>query len=193
MKNMTVKQWIGLFLKLGLAAVVIAFEVTQSIEFFTFVYPEDKWYMAYLGLGLTSGAMLIYMYIFAFDAKTNLQKMLSLVMMIASIFGAIASAGFGMQVEAWKKSGLSMSASDIDFMVLAIRLLLFVHAGVLALYFTGDKIVAVLGDDDGDGVPNIIDPDYKRWKQQQRGKVAYASETKQVELAPKEQPPTAEK
>jgi hypothetical protein len=164
--KMSVKQWIGMFLKIGLAVIVLSFEITLSLEFFTFVYPPEKWYMAYLGLGLTSGAMLVYMYLFAFDTKSNLQKVLSLLMMVASIFAAIITAGFGMQVEAWNKAGFVMAQSDIDFMILAIRLLLFVHGIVLALYFTGDKIVTALGDDDGDGIPNFVDKDYKEWKRQ---------------------------
>lgn len=168
MKQMTVKQWFGVILKVLLAGVVIAFEVSQSIEFFSFVYPPDKWYEAYLGLGLTSGAMLIYMYLFAFDGKSSLQRTLSLMMMVISILASITVAGFGMQVEAWRKSGIIMSESDISFMILAVRILLFVHGGVLAMYFTGDKIVAALGDDDGDGVPNFADPDYREWKRQQK-------------------------
>lgn len=190
----TVKQWIGLFLKIGLAAVVIAFELTLSIDFFSFVYPPDKWYMAYLGLGLTSGAMLIYMYLFAFDAESSLQKTLALIMMTVSIIGAILAAGFGMQVEAWKKSGISMTQDDIDFMILAVRLLLFVHAGVLALYFAGDKIVTALGDDDGDGIPNFVDPDYKAWKAQRKQAMRqFAADSPKSEGAEKSQTPPRQK
>ena len=155
--------------------------ITLSLEFFSFVYPPEKWYLAYMGLGLTSGAMMVYMYLFAFDTKTNLQKMLALVMMIASIIAAIVTAGFGMQVEVWKKSGFEMAQSDIDFMILVIRMLLFVHGVVLAMYFTGDKVVAALGDDDGDGVPNFIDPDYKAWKKS-RPMVTNAQDTELVKL-----------
>lgn len=178
---MTVKQWIGTFLKILLAGVVIAFEVSQSLEFFSFVYPPDKWYEAYLGLGLTSGAMLIYMYLFAFDGKSSLQRTLSLIMMVVSILASITVAGFGMQVEAWRKAGIVMTESDITFMIMAIRLLLFVHGGVLAMYFTGDKIVAALGDDDGDGVPNFVDPDYREWKRQHKPMRQFAAD----EPAPK--------
>lgn len=168
MENMTVKQWLGLGIKLILAAIVIGFEVSLSLEFFGFIYPVDKWYMAYMGLGLTSGAMLGYMYLFAFDTKTNLQRMLALVMMIASIIASIIVAGFGMQVEAWRKAGFTMAQSDIDFMIMAIRVLLFIHGAVLALYFTGDRIVVALGDADGDGIPNFVDKDYKQWKSSQK-------------------------
>jgi len=42
MNRMTVKQWIGMILKIGLAVIVLSFEVTLSLEFFTFVYPPRK-------------------------------------------------------------------------------------------------------------------------------------------------------
>ena len=162
MKNMTVKKWIGLALKIGLAIVVFTLEISESMNFFGFIFPAEKWYLAYTGLGLTSGAMLVYMYLFAFDTDTTLQKTIALVMAVGSLFAAILTAGFGMQVETWKTTGFVMAQSDVDFMILVIRILLFVHGIALLMYFSGDKVITAFGDEDGDGTPNWRDPDFKR-------------------------------
>lgn len=158
MKNYSVKKWIALGMKLILSVVVLFFLGSESLNFFSYVFPSDQWYLAYTGFGLTSGAMLVYLYLFVFDADSKLQKTVALLMVVVGIVGELLTAGFGMQVEAWAKTGITMTKSDISFMVLAIRILMFAHAGALVAYFVGDKVIDAFSDDDGDGTPNILEP-----------------------------------
>lgn len=156
---MTVKKWIGLALKIGLVIIIFTLEVSESMNFFGFIFPDEQWYLSYTGLALTSGAMIVYMYLFAFDTDTTLQKAIALVMAIGSLFGAVLTAGFGMQVASWERTGFQLLESDIDFMILIIRILIFVHGLAILLYFAGDKVVNAFKDDDGDGIPNWRDKD----------------------------------
>jgi hypothetical protein len=75
--------------------------------------------------------------------------------------GELAAAGFGMQVEAWDKIGYIMTTEDIDLMVLVIRILMGVQGVALLAYFAGDQVVDMFADEDGDGIPNAFDRDYK--------------------------------
>lgn len=162
---MTVKKIFGFGVKVFLALVVLAFLGLQSLNFFSFVFPPEQWYYAYLGFGLTSGAVIAYLVIFSTDSDTPLRKAVAIGMLVVSVIGELLTAGFGMQLEAWKRTGFQLAQSDYDFMVIAVQLLGFAHAIAMILYFAGDKIIEALGDADGDGIPNFIDPDYKAWKQ----------------------------
>lgn len=158
------KKILGLFLKVLLAIVVLVFLASESIAFFSFIFPPEKWYLAYTGFGLTSLSFLGYMYLFLYDADTKLKKTVALVMMLVGLAGELLTAGFGMQVEAWNQAGYTMLESDIDFMVLAIQALMLFHGVALIAYWIGDSIAQAFKDDDGDGVPNFLDPDSKKGK-----------------------------
>lgn len=151
------KKIIAMILKVLLAAVVLIFLGTESIGFFSFVFPPEKWYMAYTGFGLTSLSFLIYLYLFIYDATTDTKRVISLIMMAVGLVGELVTAGFGMQVEAWSQTGYVMTQSDIDFMVLAVQALMLFHGIALIGYWIGDNIVQAFKDDDKDGIPNAFD------------------------------------
>jgi hypothetical protein len=180
MKTMSVKKWIAMALKVGLAIIILVLEASESMNFFSFIFPPEQWFLAYTGLALTSGAMLVYMYLFIFDTVTTLQRTVALVMALLSLGGAVLTAGFGMQVESWARTGYELAQSDIDFMILTIRILLIVHGIALLLYFAGDKVISAFGDEDGDGVPNYRDPDFKRNKHQQQNQRNNQNQPQQV-------------
>ena len=158
MKNkMSVKKIFGFCVKMLLAVVVIAFMGLQSLNFFTFVFPPDQWYYAYLGFGLTSGAVIGYLIIFMVDAATPMQKAISIGMMVISVLGEVMTAGYGIQLEAQIKTGLTLAQSDYDFMVMVVKLLGFAHGLALITYFAGDKIIEAFQDLDHDGIPDGFD------------------------------------
>jgi hypothetical protein len=157
---MNVKKIFGFTMKMFLAVVVLAFMGLQSLNFFTFVFPAEQWFYAYLGFGLTSGAVIAYLFIFMLDADTSLRKAVAIGMMIISVLGEVMTAGYGIQLEAQIKTGIMLTQSDYDFMVMVVKLLGFAHGLALLAYFAGDKIIEAFGDADGDGIPNIIDSDY---------------------------------
>lgn len=154
---MTVKKIFGFGVKILLALIVLLFLGTQSLNFFNFVFPVEQWYYAYLGFGLTSAAVVGYLVILMTDADTPLRKTISIAMLVVSILGEVVTAGFGMQVEAWKNQGLQLIKSDYNFMILAVQILGFSHGLALVMYFAGDHIIKAFQDDDGDGIPNVID------------------------------------
>lgn len=158
---MNFKRMVGKLIELALGAVVLVYLGLHTINFFMFTFPPDQQYLAWLGFGLTGGAMIGYLITFMWSADTQLKKGISVLMMLVSGIGEILAAGFGMTIEAWTRMGWTMTQQDFDTMLLAIRVLAFAHALALVVYIAGDKIKELLSDEDGDGVPNIIDPDYK--------------------------------
>jgi len=165
---MTVKKYIGAGIKVLIAAVVFAFLGLKSLDFFTFTTPADQWFYAYLGFGLTGGGVIAYLLVFMWDADTDLKKTVAIVMLAVCIIGELATAGFGLQIDAWEKIGYQMTESDFSAMVLAVQLLGFAHAAALVVYTAGDAIGSAFGDHDGDGTPNFLDKDYKANKNQPR-------------------------
>lgn len=159
---MTVAKWFGLFLKIILAAVVAVFVGSESLAFFNFIFPADKFYLAYTGFGLTMGAFFVYLFLLLKDAETSLQKMIALIMMVVGLVGELATAGFGMLIEGWSKLGWQPAQSEYEFMILVIRIAVGIHGVALVMYWFGDTIIELMGDHDGDGTPNVIDPDYKK-------------------------------
>ena len=181
---MTVKKYIGAGIKILIAAVVISFLGLKSLDFFLFTTPADQWFYAYLGFGLTGGGVIAYLFVFMWDADTDLKKTVAIVMLGVCVIGELATAGFGLQIDAWEKIGYQPSDSDFDAMVLAVQLLGFAHAAALITYTAGDAIGTALSDHDKDGIPNIIDPDYKKGKQkpQNQPMQANAAEMELVKL-----------
>lgn len=166
----TVKGFVGAGFKIVIALVVIAFLGLKSLDFFYFVTPTDQWYYAYLGFGLTGGGVIAYMVIFLWDANTALKKAIAIIMLAFCVIGELASAGFGLQINAWRAGGYALTESDFNSMILVIQLLGFVHAMALIGYVAGDPIMRAFGDDDGDGVINALDPDYKPATQPKQNK-----------------------
>jgi len=161
MKRMTVKKWIVMLVKFMIAAAVLAFLGLKSLDFFMFTTPAEQWYYAYLGFALTSGSVIAYLLIFMWDAETQLQKTIAIIMLVVSVLGELATAGFGLQIDAWQAGGFALLESDFDLMVRIIQLLGFAHAMALIFYYAGDKLVEAFSDEDGDGIPNAFDSDYK--------------------------------
>jgi hypothetical protein len=169
--RLTIKKIFALLFKIILAVVVLAFLGYESFYFFVFIFPDEQWYMAVTGFGLTSGAMIVYLYLFLNDADTVIRKTVALIMMFVGIVGELATAGFGMQMEAWERVGLTLGQQDIDLMILVVRILMFGHGVALVAYIAGDRIKQAFQDDDGDGIPNVLDPVDNRG-------VVYGAETK---------------
>lgn len=154
---MTVKKFLATGFKFAIAAAVLVFLGTESLNFFTYTTPKDQPYVAYLGFGLTSIAFVGYLIIFLWDADTPLKKTISLTMMVVCLFGELATAGFGMQINAWQKNGFTLTQDAFDSMVMFVRVLGMAHGIALVGYFAGEQIISAFRDDDGDGVPNAFD------------------------------------
>lgn len=182
---MTVKGFVGAGFKIVIAFVVIAFLGLKSLDFFYFVTPADQWYYAYLGFGLTGGGVIAYLVIFLWDADTSLKKAISIAMLAFCVIGELLSAGFGLQINAWKAGGYQMANSDFESMILVIQLLGFVHAAALIGYVAGDTIIWAFSDDDGDGTVNAIDPvDNRTGQPTTRQKIRFPWQKKEVVRQP---------
>jgi hypothetical protein len=160
-RNMTAAKWFGMILKIVLAGVCAVFIGSESLAFFSFIFPAERWYLAYTGFGLTMGAFFVYLYLLLKDAETSLQKTIALIMMVVGLVGELATAGFGMLIEGWAKLGWQPAQNEYEFMILVIRIAVGIHGIALVMYSFGDTIMELMGDHDGDGVINAVDPDYK--------------------------------
>jgi branched-subunit amino acid transport protein AzlD len=158
---MSVKKYIGAAFKITIAMVVIAFLGLRSLDFFYFITPPEQSYYAVFGFGLTGGGVIAYLVIFLWDAETHLKKAIAIGMLAFCIIGELLTAGFGLQINAWKAAGYQMDNKDFETMILAVQLLGFFHAAALVGYVAGDPIIRAFQDDDNDGIPNAFDSDYK--------------------------------
>jgi hypothetical protein len=181
MKRMTVKQLIGSFAELAIIIVVAAYLAINSLDFWIFVTPPDKPLVAYLGFGLTGGGMICYLAILMWRADTNLKKFISIGMLAVCTIGELLTAGFGMQIEGWKKIGLTFTAEEFATMTNVIQILALLHAAAMIAMIAGDALARALGDDDRDGIPNWKDKhDNRQNKHQQEARLraSYANEMK---------------
>ena len=154
MSETSVKKLFGGLVKIVIAAVVFAFLGLKSLEFFMFTTPPDKELYAYLGFGLTGGGVIGYLIILMWDADTVLKRFISILMLGVCVLGELATAGFGLQIEAWKNSGLALTEKDFSSMVIAVQLLGFAHAAALIAYYAGDVIASAFADKNKNGVPD---------------------------------------
>ncbi len=159
--RLTAKKLTGFVAKAALVAVVLAFMGLHSINFFMFTFPAEQSYYAWLGFGLTGGGLVGYLIVFLWEADTVLRRWMSVIMIAVCGIGEILSALFGMQIESWKKAGFELTEQDFNTMLLAVGILAFAHFFSLVAYFAGDKVIELFGDEDGDGIRNINDRDYK--------------------------------
>ena len=157
MSETSVKELFGGLVKIVIAAVVFAFLGLKSLEFFMFTTPPDKELYAYLGFGLTGGGVIGYLIILMWDADTVLKRFISILMLGVCVLGELATAGFGLQIEAWKNSGLALTEKDFSSMVIAVQLLGFAHAASLIAYYAGDVIASAFTDKNKNGVPDWME------------------------------------
>ena len=161
-KKFSPRSAIGMVTKVVVIAAVLMFLGVQSYAFFGFIFPDDKWYVAMLGFGLTSGGVVAYLIMLKTDAKTPLQKTVAAFMMAVSLIGEMATAAFGMQIEGWREMGYTMTSSEFDWMIIVITGLGILHGLASVVYIAGEDIAELFADEDGDGIPNFADKDYTK-------------------------------
>jgi hypothetical protein len=170
---MNAKKFLSSTLKFVLLAVVAAFLALHSINLFNFVFPADQQYLAWLGFGLTGFGAVVYLIMFLWERATVLQRTVSLAMAVVCSIGEVLAAIFGMMIESWKKAGFVLNENDFQAMLLVVGFLSIAHFFALIAYFAGDQIRELLADADGDGTPNIIDPDYKPAQNKSSGLLSF--------------------
>ena len=158
---MTVKRLFGFAAKIIVSVVVLAFLGLHSLNFFQFTFPPEQWYYSYLGFGLTSGGVILYLVMFMTESDTVLKRFIAITMLAVSLIGELATAGFGMQIESWRTAGYALTESDFQFMIIGVQILSLCHGLAMVAYFAGDKIITAFADDDKDGIPNAFDKDYR--------------------------------
>ena len=170
---MKAKKFLASAFKFVILAIVAAFLALHSINLFSFVFPQEQEYLAWLGFGLTGLGAVGYLIMFLWEGGTTLQKSVSLAMAVVCSIGEVLAAIFGMMIESWKKAGFTMTESDFQGMLLVIGALSIAHFFALITYFAGDKIGELFSDKDGDGIPDAVDPiDNRTGRPFQRGKAA---------------------
>ena len=187
---MKVKRMIASVIKILIAAVVMAFLGLKSYDFFLFTTPEGQSYYALLCFGLTGLGLIAYLIMFMWDADTPLKRTVSIFMIAICGLGEVLTAGFGMQVEAWRSAGYTIDAEGFRAMVWVVQGLGFAHAVALVAYYAGDRFAQAFSDDDRDGIPNAFDRDYRKngARPQPSGSQAYAQETHAPKEAEKPNP-----
>ena len=137
-----------------LAIGVMVFLGKHSLNFFLATFGAGDAVYAWLGLLLTSGGAVIWLYIFLNLADTTIRKAVTLIMMIVALVGEFATASFDMWLHG---SGVVLAPEDIRTMTTVVGALGLFAGLALVIYAAGDAIVEAFSDSDGDGIPNIID------------------------------------
>ncbi len=161
LRNKSPKDLIGMFFEALLVLLVAIFLGINSYRFWAWIFPDQQWYLAPLGFSLTGGAAIVYLIIFAWRANTPTKKTIALGMIVFCMIGELVTVGFGFQIEAWTRTGYKPTPQDLDFMKLVIQILGLAHSLAILVYYLGDRIAEMFGDEDGDGVPNYRDRDYR--------------------------------
>ncbi len=145
----------GFAVLVGIGA--LAFEMSESLNFWRLAFPADKAFLAYLGFFLTSVAMLGYFYEFLYVAVGKTQKTVAIVMAIICGLGALLTAGMGFQITSYSAQGWEFTKADMESMAIIVQGLIAAHILALFVFYGGDAIAKAWRDDDGDGIPNILD------------------------------------
>lgn len=184
---MHAKKMLSTGIEIVLALVVFAFLGLKSLDFFVYATPSDQWYLSWLGFGLTGGGVIGYLAIFMWQADSDSKKVISLIMLFVSMIGELITAGFGMQVAAWEKSGLAMTQSEFDAMIFAVQLLGLLHAVALIAYVAGDKIGEVFADKNKNGIPDGFERKNKNNQNSQQPPALrqFANDTEEIEALQK--------
>ena len=173
-----------------LVLTVAIFMGQHSIEFFTNTFSAENSSMGVLGYMLTGGGFFLWLMIFLWNSKTKLQKTTAFVMMAICLFGELGTALFNMYMHTIADAGFSLTESDVKGIYLLIGVLTMAHGVSLVIKFAGEEVIRAFQDDDGDGIPNIIDRKDNRQQNQQRPqqRPAYAANTEKTVLANDENP-----
>ncbi len=157
----------GFAVLVGIGA--LAFEMSESLNFWRLAFPADKAFLAYLGFFLTSVAMLGYFYEFLYVAVGKTQKTVAIVMAIICGLGALLTAGMGFQITSYSAQGWEFTKADMESMAIIVQGLIAAHILALFVFYGGDAIAKAWRDDDGDGIPNILDKHDNRKDGQKNG------------------------
>jgi uncharacterized membrane protein len=142
-------------------AMVGAFLALHTLNLFMFVFPAEQSQWAWLGFGFTSIGALGYLAAFKWLSKTTLQKVVDVLMTFVCFISEAVAAFFGMQVETWRKMAWTFTQEDINTILTIIGLLGVLHFFALIAHLAGDSILELFQDEDGDGIPNHADKDWK--------------------------------
>lgn len=168
------KKGIGYLAITVLTLTVAIFLGQHSIEFFMSTFSAENQSMGVLGYMLTGGGFFLWLIVFLWMSKTQLEKVVALAMMLTCLAGELATSIFNMYTKTMLDAGFVLTEGDIKTMYMLVGVLAIAHAVSLVIKFAGQQIYEAFQDDDKDGIPNIIDRKDNR-KPQPQMKV-YASE-----------------
>jgi hypothetical protein len=151
------KKAIG-YLAVGILTLTVSIFLGQhSIEFFMSTFSKENQSMGVLGYMLTGGGFFMWMIIFLWLPGKQHERATSLIMMVICLAGELGTAIFNMYAKTRSDAGFMLTESDIKTMYMLVGVLAVAHAVSLLVKFAGSGIYQAFQDDDGDGIPNIID------------------------------------
>jgi hypothetical protein len=123
----TLGYWIGLILKVVLAAGMLLYLGKHSLNFFMWTFQGQDEIYAWLGLLTTSAGVIIWLLAFKFVARNTWEKAIALIMMLVALVGEFIVAGFDMWLNiAGQMTDLSWTPEDL-------RAITYIVAGLALL------------------------------------------------------------
>jgi len=154
------KKWIGSFLIVLAIVPVVIFLGKHEFAFFDNTLGKDgDSYMSLFGYMMTGGGVFVWIGILLWHAKSGMQKAISFIMVGVCGVGSLAVALFNIYQETMMEAGFSLTVEEIKTMTFIVGVLATAHFLSLVMELAGEAIITAWQDDDGDGVPNIIDKD----------------------------------
>jgi hypothetical protein len=152
-----------------LVVTVSIFLGQHSVEFFMSTFSDENAGIGVLGYMLTGGGFYLWLVIFLWQSPKQLDKAVSMTMMLVCLVGELATAIFNMYTKTMLDAGFTLTEGDIKSMYMIVGVLAIAHAVSLLVKFAGAQIYQAFQDDDGDGIPNAFDR-YDGRKSRQEGR-----------------------
>lgn len=129
--------WFALVLMVVLAVGILLFLGKHSLNYFMTTFSAEDELYAYLGLTFTSVGVLGWTAILVWYARTNLQRAIALVMMVACAIGELAVAGFDMILQ---RTGMAFTPQDIETQIWIVAGFGFLQGISLMVFHVGDFV-----------------------------------------------------
>jgi len=166
-ENQGMGYWLGLIMKIVLAAAMIVYLGKHSLNFFTWTFSGEDSLYAWLGLFTTSIGVIIWLVCFKYVAKNTWEKAIALIMMLIALAGEFLVAAFDMYMN------ISGQLESVKWTPADLRNMSYVVAGLALI--NGIALVAdIAGMDIIDGLkkkeqpipaPTIFQPQFTQKEQ----------------------------
>lgn len=140
-QDKTAGEILGWAMGVGLFAVVLGFLGLHSLNAFYFIFKGEQEYLAFLGFGMTGGAMIVYLVKLVNSQKaSNLKRVIYFVMLMVCGTGEVLTSLFGMKLGAAESGTYVLPQETVNTFFLLVQGLGFLHFFAIVGELAGEQI-----------------------------------------------------